>query len=100
MTQRHTSQGSLFAAVVDGVASQEQSARLQKLEIALGFLGFFAAVSLITTVAATLSGRPAVAEALVSAAFVALVYPIFRRWQSVRRRIAEDAARRGRKLRG
>jgi hypothetical protein len=96
MGQRETSSGSLFAAIAEGVASQEQSARLQKLEIALGFLGFFTLVALISTVAATLSGRPAVAEALVAAGFVALTVPVLRRWRALGARIAADAARRGR----
>ncbi len=99
MSQRHTSQGSLFAAVVDGVASQEQSARLQRLEVALGFLGFFAFVALASTVAATVGGRPAVAEALISAGFVALLWMVLRRWQEVTRVVATDAARRGRDVR-
>ena len=99
MTQRSTSQGSLFAAIAEGVASQEQSARLQKLEVALGFLGFFTLMALIFTVAATFAGKPAVTEALISAGFVALTYPVFRRWQSVGRQIAEEAARVGREVR-
>lgn len=96
MTQRHTSQGSLFAAVVDGVASQENSARLQRLEIALGFIGFFTFIALASTVAATLGGKPAVVEALISAGFVAMLWMAFRRRQEVGRRVATEAARRGR----
>jgi len=96
MSQRQTSQGSLFAAVVDGVASQEDSARLQRLEVALGLLGFFAFVALASTVSATLGGRPAVVEALISAGFVALLWMVLRRWQEVTRRVADEAARRGR----
>ena len=99
MSQRTTSQGSLFAAIAEGVASQEDSARLQRLEIALGFGGFFTLVSLISTVVATLSGKPAVAEALISAGFVALTYPVLRRWQAVGREIADKAARVGREVR-
>lgn len=95
-SQRHTSQGSLFAAIVDGVASQEDSARIQRLEVALGLLGFFTFVALACTVAATLGGRPAVVEALISAGFVALLWMVLRRWQEVTRRVTADAARRGR----
>lgn len=96
MGQRETSNGSLFAAIAEGVASQEQSARLQRLEIALGLVGFFTLMALVSTVAATLSGKPAVAEALIAAGFVALTVPVHRRWRALGARIAEDAARRGR----
>jgi uncharacterized membrane-anchored protein len=93
-----TQKGSLFAAISEGIASHEQSVRLQRLEIGMGFLGFFALFSLITTVVAVLSGRSGVAEALVSAVLVGLLYLVFRQWQAVGRVIAEDAARRGRHL--
>ena len=99
MTQRQTSRGSLFAAMSEGIASQEQSARLQRLEILLGFLGFWTLISLVTTVVAIFSGRSAVPEALVSAVFVWLMYLAFRRWQRAGRAVAEDAERRGRDLR-
>ena len=96
MGQREASRGSLFAAISEGIASQEQSARLQRLEIGLGFLGFYALVSLGFTVAATLGGQAAVVEALVSALFVGLTWLVFRRWQRAGREVADDAARRGR----
>ena len=98
MSQRHTSQGSLFAAVVDGVASQDQSARLQRLEIALGFVGFFALASVAATGAATLGGKPAVVEALISAGFLFLLWLVLRRWRQICRRAADNAERRGRTL--
>lgn len=94
--QRQASRGSLFAAISEGIASQEESARLQRLEIALGFLGFWLLVSLAFTVTATLRGEAAVVEALVSAMFVGLAWWVFRRWQDTGRRVAQDAARRGR----
>ena len=96
MTQRQTSQGSLFAAIAEGVASQEQSARMQKLEIGLGFLGFFTLVSLVSTVVATLGGKAALGEALVSALLVAMTWPVLQRWRRLGRRIAEEAAQQGR----
>ena len=96
MGQREASRGSLFAAISEGIASHEQSAHLQRLEIALGFLGFWTLVSLAFTVTATLSGKPAVVEALVSALFVGLMWSVFRRWQRLGREVAADAARRGR----
>lgn len=100
MTQRQTSQASLFATISDGIASQEQSARLQKLEIGLGFLGFWTLVSLAYTVTATVGGRPAVAEALVSALFVWLTWRVYRTWQRAGRTVLADAARRGRRIGG
>ena len=96
MGQREASRGSLFAAISEGIASQEQSARLQRLEIGLGFLGFYTLVSLGFTVAATLGGEAAVVEALISALFVWLTWLVFRRWQRAGRAVADDAARRGR----
>jgi len=100
MGQREASSGSLFAAISEGIASQEQSARLQRLEIGLGFLGFYTIVSLGMTLAATLSGNPDVFQAVVSAVFVFLTWIIFRRWQAAGRYVAADAARRGRSLKG
>ena len=96
MGQREISRGSLFAAISEGIASQEQSAQLQRLEIGLGFLGFYTIVSLGFTVAATLGGQPAVLQALVSALFVWLTWLVFRRWQRAGRAAAHDAERRGR----
>ena len=85
---------SLFAAISEGLASQEQTARLQRLEIALGLLAFFTIVSLIATVVAELDGQLALAEALVSAAFVGLSYVVYRRWRRVGAAVAADIARR------
>ena len=96
MGQRETSTGSLFAAISEGMISQEQSARLQRLEIGLGFLGFYTLVSLGYTVAATLGGEAAVVEALTSGVCVWLTWIVFRRWQRAGRDAAADAARRGR----
>lgn len=98
MGQREASRGSLFAAISEGIASQEESARLQRLEIGLGFLGFYTLVSLGFTVAATLGGEPAVAEAVMSGVCVWLTWIVFRRWQRAGRAVAADAARRGRAL--
>lgn len=98
MGQREISRGSLFAAISDGIASQESTARLQKLEIGLGFLGFYMVVSLGFTIAATLVGKPAVGEALVSALFVGLTWLVFRKWQSAGRDVAADVTRRRREL--
>ena len=96
MGQREASSGSMFAAISEGIATQEENARLQRLEIGLGFLGFYTLVSLGFTVAATLGGQAAVVEALVASLFVGLTWLVFRRWQSAGRAVAEDAARRGR----
>ena len=87
------SQGSLFAAISEGLVSQEQSARLQRLEIALGFLGFWTFVLLLVTVGATVRGG-GVVEALFSAMFVAMTWLVYRRWREVGSRAAEDVVRR------
>ena len=87
------SQGSLFAAISEGLVSQEQSARLQRLEIGLGFLGFWTLLLLGVTVAATLRGG-GVVEALFSALFVTMTWMVYRRWREVGRRAAEDVVRR------
>jgi hypothetical protein len=57
MTQRKVNQGSLFAAISEGIASQEHAARLQKLEIGLGFLGFWTLIALSYTVFGILTGQ-------------------------------------------
>lgn len=100
MGQREASRGSLFAAISEGIASQDQSARLQRLEVGLGFLGFYTLIALAFTVAAILGGKPAVVEAIISALFVVLTWTVFRRWQAAGRDVAEDAARRGRSFEG
>ena len=91
---RPQDRGSLFAAISEGVLSHEYSARLQKLEIGLGFLGFFTFFSVVATVAAEVSGKDALAEALISAVLVAATYSVYRTWRKVGRLAAEDAAKR------
>jgi threonine/homoserine/homoserine lactone efflux protein len=100
MGQREASRGSLFAAISEGIASQDQSARLQKLEVGLGFLGFYTVVSVGFTLAAILAGKPAVFEAIISALFVFLTWTVFRRWQAAGREVVDEAARRGRSFEG
>ena len=51
-------QGSLFAAIVETVGSHEPVARLQKLEVLLGFVGFFALVTVVRTASGSLHGLP------------------------------------------
>ena len=86
------SQGSLFAAISEGLVSQEQSARLQRLEIALGFLGFWTGLLLLLTVAATIRGG-GVVEAVFSALFVGMTWVVYRRWREVGSRAVEDGVR-------
>jgi hypothetical protein len=86
-------QNSLFAAISEGLVSHERSARLQRLEIGLGFLGFWTILLLLVTVAATLRGG-GVVEALMSALFVAMTWLVYRRWRDVGREAAEDVVRR------
>jgi hypothetical protein len=81
------SQGSLFAAIVRTVGSHEPAARLQKIDVALGFIGFFVLFSVIKTAASTLRGVPSAPEALVAAMFVGLGYMLWRRREALVRRI-------------
>jgi hypothetical protein len=81
------SQGSLFAAIVRTVISHEPAARVQKIEVALGFIGFFLFFSVIKTAASTLQGVPSAPEALVAATFVGLGYMLWRRREALVRRI-------------
>jgi hypothetical protein len=85
------SQGSLFSAIVATVGSRDPNARLRKIDVALGFVGFFVLFSVIRTAASSLQGVPSAAEALVAALFVGLGYQLLRRREALRRRIAEDA---------
>ena len=88
MRRPQPSQGSLFAAIVTTVGSHEPNARLQKIDVALGFVGFFALFSVVRTAASTLQGAPSALEALVAALFVGLGYRLLRRRQALSRRIA------------
>jgi len=86
------SEGTLFAAIVRTVNSSDPPARVQKIDIALGFLGFFAFFSVVQTAASTLRGVPSAPEALVSALFVGLGYLLLRRREALCRRIASNDA--------
>ena len=81
-------QGSLFSAIVNTVGSSEPTALMQKLDVALGFVGFFAFFSVVRTAASTLQGAPSAAEALVAALFLGLGYHLLRRREAQSRRIA------------
>ena len=83
------SQGSLFSAIVTTVGSHEPNARLQKIDVALGFIGFFALFSVVRTAASTLQGAPSAVEALVAALFVGMGYRLLRHREALSRRIAE-----------
>jgi hypothetical protein len=89
MRRSTPSQGSLFSAIVTTVGSREPTALLQKIDVALGFLGFFALFSVVRTAASTLQGSPSAAEALVAALFVGMGYLLLRRREALCRRIAE-----------
>jgi hypothetical protein len=78
---------SLFAAIVRTVSSPELAARLQKIDVALGFIGFFAFFSVVQTAASTLQGVPSAPGALVAAMFVGLGYMLWRRREALVRRI-------------
>ena len=91
---RHTPpprQGSLFAAIVRTLGSHEPAARLQKIDVALGFIGFFVLFSVIKTAASTLQGVPSAPESLVAAIFVGLGYMMWRRREALVRRINQPS---------
>ncbi len=77
------SQGSLFSAIVTTVGSHEPAARLQKTEVALGMVAFFAFFAVVRTAASTLQGAPSAPEALVAALCVGLGYLLLRRRQAL-----------------
>ena len=81
-------QGSLFAAIVRTVGSRDPNASLQKVDVALGFIGFFVLFSVVRTASSTLQGAPSAPEALMAALFVGLGYMLLRRRQALCRRIA------------
>ena len=85
------SHGSLFAAIVRTVSSHEPAARLQKIDVALGFIGFFVLFSVIKTAASTLQGVPSAPESLVAAIFVGLGYMMWRRREALVRRINQPS---------
>ena len=82
----------MFAAIVRTVNSSEPDARVNKIDVALGFVGFFAFFSVVQTAASTLQGVPSAPEALVSALFVGLGYLLLRRREALCRRIANTTA--------
>jgi hypothetical protein len=81
-------QGSLFSAIVTTVGSHEPAAVLQKLDVTLGFVGFFALFSVVRTAASTLQGAPSAVEALVAALFVGLAHHLLRRRQALLRKMS------------
>ncbi len=80
----------MFSAIVTTVGSHEPNARLQKIDVALGFIAFFVLFSVVRTAASTLQGAPSAVEALVAALFVGLGYRLLRRREALCRRIAEN----------
>ena len=82
------SQGSLFSAIVTTVGSHEPAARLQKTEVALGMVAFFAFFAVVRTAASTLQGAPSAGEALVAALCVGLGYLLLRRRQALLRKMS------------
>ena len=86
------SQGSLFSAIVTTVGSSEPTARLQKIEVSLGFLGFFGLLSVVRTASSTLQGAPSAPEALIAALFVGMGYVLWRRRQVLLRSTASPTS--------
>lgn len=87
-------QETLFAAMAEGLTSPAAAARLQRLEIALGVLGFFTFVGVLTAGAAQLRGQPAVFEAIVAGVLVAMTWTVHRRWRQLGASVEADVARR------
>jgi len=85
------SEGSLFSAIMRTVTSEEPDARIQKIDVALGFIGFFALFAVIRTAASSLQGAPSAPEALIAALFVGLGYILLRRREALCRRISTSA---------
>ena len=89
MRRTAPAQGSLFAAIVTTIGSREPTARLQKIEVALGFVGFFVFFAVLQTASSTLRGTPSAVEALVAALFVGVAYRLVRRRQALSRKMSE-----------
>ena len=83
--------GSLFAAIMRTVSSNDPAARLQKIDVALGFIGFFGLFSVIRTAASTLQGVPSAPESLVAAVFVGIGYMLWRRREALVHRINQPS---------
>jgi hypothetical protein len=81
------SDGSLFSAIVRTISSEDPAARVQKIDVALGFIGFFALFAVIRTAASSIQGVPSAPEALVAAIFLGLGYVLWRRREALVRRI-------------
>jgi hypothetical protein len=88
MSRPPQNRGSLFSAIMTTIGSNDPEARLQKIEVALGFVGFFAFFALLRTASSSLQGVPSAPEALVAALFVGLGYVLLRRRQALSRRIS------------
>jgi hypothetical protein len=88
MRRTPPSQGSLFSAIVTTVGSNDPAAVLQKIDVALGFVGFFVLFSVVRTASSTLQGAPSAVEALVAALFVGLAYQLLRRRQALLRKMS------------
>ena len=89
MRRTPPTQGSLFSAIVTTVSSNDPAAGLVKIDVALGFLGFFALFSVLRTAVSTLQGAPSAPEALVAALFVGLGYLLLRRREALSRRVKQ-----------
>ena len=92
MRRTPPSEGSLFSAILRTVSSNDPAAGLVKVDVALGFLGFFALLSVLQTAASTLQGTPSAPEALLAALFVGLGYLLLRRREALSRRIKQGAS--------
>jgi ABC-type transport system involved in cytochrome c biogenesis permease component len=64
-------------------ASKHPVARRQRLEVLIGFTGFFAVIAFVSAVVAELRGESAIMEVVVLAFFVAVLGFTIRSWRRI-----------------
>jgi hypothetical protein len=82
------------------VAERALERRAENVEILMGFLGFFTALLLISTIIAELKGEPSLARALTLAVLVGLFLVLLHIRNALRHQLAARMGRGGRGGRG
>jgi hypothetical protein len=62
-------------------SSSHPVARRQRLEVTVGFVGFFTLIAFVNAVAAELSGRPGLVEVLILLFFLTILGLTVRSWR-------------------
>jgi hypothetical protein len=62
-------------------SSSHPIARRQRLEVAVGFVGFFTLIALVNAAAAEISGRPGLVEVLILLFFLLILGLTIRSWR-------------------